>query len=312
MDEPAVLHTVQEWLGEDLAAELEGRVPVRVATTPEQSRDLLADAEVAITGRLPGKLVDAAGGLTWLQAISAGVDHLALDELVERGVAVTNAAGVHAQPAAEQVFGYLLTVERGLDEAVDNQRRGVWERYSPGELAGKTLGVVGLGAIGSRVAEVGQAFGLEVVGTKRDPSDAPDAVDEVYGPDDLRPVLTRSDYLVLACPLTEETRGLIGRGELRAMDGDAVLVNVARGAVIDQDALVRALQYRWIRAAALDVFEEEPLPPESPLWDLSNAFVTPHVAGSTPRYAERLADIIAENYAAYRERGVEALQNRVR
>ncbi len=312
MDEPVVLHTVQEWLGEDLAAELDGRVPVRTAATPGESRDLLADAEVAITGRLPEDLVDAAGGLTWLQAISAGVDHLALDALAERDVAVTTAAGVHAQPAAEQVFGCLLTVERGLDEAAANQRRGVWERYSPGELAGGTLGVVGLGAIGTRVAELGRAFDMEVVGTKRDPSDAPDAVDEVYAPGDLRTVLTRVDYLVLACPLTEETRGLIGREQLRAMDDDAVLVNVARGEVVDQDALVRALQYRWIGAAALDVFEEEPLPPDSPLWDLSNAIVTPHVAGSTPRYAERLADLIAGNYEAYREDGVDALENRVR
>lgn len=313
MTAPVVLHTVFGNLAPRLSEKLDERLPepIRVAETPEDSRDLLATAEVAVVGRFPEELLDVADELRWLQATSAGVDFLDLDALAANGVAVTNASGVHAQPAAEQVFGYLATVERKLDVAAENKRRGVWERYSPGELAGKTLGVVGLGAIGTRVAELGQAYGMEVVGTKRDPSTAPAAVDEVYSPDDLREVLTRVDYLVLACPLTDETEHLIGREQLRAMDDDAVLVNVARGGVVDQDALVRALQYRTIRAAALDVFEEEPLPPDSPLWDLSNAIVTPHTVGATPRYAERMAEIFADNFEAYREGGVDALDNRV-
>jgi phosphoglycerate dehydrogenase-like enzyme len=306
-----ILHSVPRSLADGLVEELDGRVPVTVAETPEQSRRRLADAEVALTGRFDADLLADADELAWLQAMSAGVDHLDHDALGERGVALTTAAGVHAEPAAEQVFGYLLTLARRLDVAAENRRRGVWERYEPGELAGDTLGVVGLGAIGTRVAELGRAFRMDVVGTKRDPTDAPDAVDEAYEPDDLHEVLRAADYLVLACPLTDETRGLIGREELRAMADDAVLVNVARGAVVDEHALVRALQYGGIGAAALDVFADEPLPAESPLWDLSNAIVTPHVAGSTPRYAERLADVFADNYRRYRDGGVEALDNRV-
>jgi phosphoglycerate dehydrogenase-like enzyme len=296
---------------ERLPAELPGDLPVQVADTPEQSRDLLAEAEIAVSGRLDEELFDAAPDLRWVQAVSAGVDFLPLDEFEARDVALTTAAGVHAEPIGEQVLGYMTIFERRLHETMRHQRRGVWERPTGGELAGNTVGIVGLGAIGSRVAELAQAYRMDVLGTKRDPSTAPDAVDEAHPPEGLGELLERADYLVVACPLTEDTRGLIGSQRLRRMDDDAVLVNVARGEIVDQDALVRALQYRTIRGAALDVFEEEPLPSDSVLWELENVVLTPHNAGITPRYAERLADLFAENYRAYREVGVEGLENRV-
>ncbi|MEF8773425.1 MAG: D-2-hydroxyacid dehydrogenase [Halobacteriales archaeon] len=312
MTDAAVLHTVPPDLRGKLPEKLAGRLDVAVAETAAETRDLLADAEVAVTGRFDAELLDDAPALRWLQAMSAGVDYLPQDALSEAGVALTSAAGVHAEPIGEQVLGYMLAFERDLHVAARNQARGVWERdHDAGELAGKTLGIVGLGAIGSRVAQLGQAFRMEVVGTKRTPEDAPEAADEAFGPDGLATVLRRSDYLVVACPLTDETRGLIGREELRTLGSDGVLVNVARGEVVDQEALVRALQYRTIRGAALDVFEEEPLPPDSPLWDLSNVVLTPHMAGSTPKYADRLADLFANNYDAYRSSGVDALENRV-
>jgi phosphoglycerate dehydrogenase-like enzyme len=308
---PVVLHSVPSSMRAPLRDALPDD-PVQVATTPEESRELVADAEVAVSGRLSEELLDAAGDLRWVQAMSAGVDYLPQDELADRGVALTTASGVHAEPIGEQVLGYMTIFERRLHEAMRQQARGVWERVTGGgELAGKTVGIVGLGAIGTRVAELAGAYRMEVIGTKRDPSTAPDAVDEAYAPDGLGQLLDRSDYVVLACPLTEATRGLIGRQQLRRMDDEVVLVNVARGEVVDQDALVRSLQYHSIRGAALDVFEEEPLPADSVLWDLSNVLVTPHNSGSTPHYGDRLADLFAENYAAYREDGVEALDNRV-
>lgn len=307
-----VLHSVPSSMRAALPGALPGDVPVQVATTPEESRELVADAEVAVSGRLSEEILDAGGDLRWVQAMSAGVDYLPQDDLSERGIALTTASGVHAEPIGEQVLGYMTIFERRLHEAMRQQARGVWERVTGGgELAGKAVGIVGLGAIGGRVAELAQAYRMEVLGTKRDPSTAPDAVDEAYAPDGLGVLLDRSDYLVLACPLTEETRGLIGRQQLRRMDDEAVLVNVARGEVVDQDALVRSLQYHSIRGAALDVFEEEPLPADSVLWDLSNVLLTPHNSGSTPQYGDRLADLFAENYAAYRADGVEALDNRV-
>ena len=296
----------RERLGESLP-----NVAVEHAETPDESRAAIADAEVVATFRLDEDLVERAAALEWVQAFSAGVDSYPLDALRERGVALTNASGVHAEPLGEQVLGYMLAFERGIHTGVRQQGRGVWERYTGGELAGKTVGVVGVGAIGRRVAELCHAFGMDVLGLKRDTNEPVDVVDELFGPDGLDEVCLRSDYLVLACPLTDETRGMVGTDELRLLGEDGVLVNVARGEVVVEHALVRALQYDAIRGAGLDVFEQEPLPPDSELWDLSNAVVTPHMGGSTPRYVERCADLLAENYAAYVDDGPDGLDNRV-
>jgi len=312
---PSVL--VPHWVApedtDDLLDALPESVPraaVDTAATPEETRERLPDAEVLLTFAFDADLLDRAPELRWIQALSAGVDIDDLDALSEAGVALTNASGVHAEPIAEQVLGYLLMFERGLVEAARNQSRGVWERVGGGELRGKTLGVVGLGAIGSRVAELGSALGMAVVGTKRDPDSAPGAADEVLPADDYRTLFRRAEYAVLACPLTAETRGMVGREEFRLMPGDAVLVNIARGGVVRQDDLVSALQGGTIRGAALDVFETEPLPADSPLWDLSNVVVTPHMAGSTPHYLERCGELFADNYARYV--ADEPLRNRIR
>ncbi|MFB6152134.1 MAG: D-2-hydroxyacid dehydrogenase [Haloarculaceae archaeon] len=293
-----------------LADEL-GHDPVERATTPAETREKLRTAPALVSNPLRDGWLDLAEELRWLQTVSAGVDHLPRDDLRERGVALTSASGIHAEPIAEQVLGYLLTFERGLHVAGRQQRRGVWEGIDGGEVRGKTMCVVGLGAIGSRTAELASALGMTVVGTKRDPSDAPAAADEVHPPDALHDLLPRTDYLVLACPLTEETEGLVGTEELELLGGDALLVNVARGAVVDEDALVDALRSHRIRGAALDVFEAEPLPPDSPLWDLSNVVVTPHMAGSNPRTPERLAGIVADNYAAFERGDLASMRNRV-
>jgi phosphoglycerate dehydrogenase-like enzyme len=226
-------------------------------------------------------------------------------------VVLTSAAGVHAEAIAQQVVGYLLAFERGLHRAWRQQSRGVWENFRPGELGGATLGVVGLGSIGGRTAELVSAFDVTVVGTKRDPSTAPAAADAVYSPDGLYEVLPESDYLLISCPLTDETRGLIGADALDALSDDAVLVNVARGAIVDQDALTRALQGGSLGGAALDVFEEEPLPAESPLWELSNVVVTPHNAGWGSHTLERAADLFAENYRRFADGEYAAMENRV-
>jgi phosphoglycerate dehydrogenase-like enzyme len=319
MADPTVLvsHTVDGgyWSDvDDFRTEIEARVPevdLRVSRTPSETRDLAGEADALLATYVSTDLLDAAPDLRWTQVLSSGVDFLDLEAIEAHGVALTNAAGVHAEPIAEQVLGYLLTFERGIHTGIRQQREGVWQRYSGGEIRGKTLGVVGLGAIGSRAAEYAQAFGMTVVGTKRDPDTAPAAVDEVYAPDGLFEVLGRSDYALLSCPLTPETRGLVGREELGVMKAEAVLVNVARGAVVDEDALVYALQQSGIRGAALDVFEEEPLPPESPLWDLPNVVVTPHMAGSTPHKFERAAEIFAANYGAFADGRPEELRNRV-
>ncbi|MFC7167550.1 D-2-hydroxyacid dehydrogenase [Halospeciosus flavus] len=315
-DHPRILvpHHVRDSAARTLDAELTDRLGEDVVVTTDTPAETVAaaeDAAVVVADHYDADLFDAAPDLRWVQAVSAGVDDYDLDALRERDVVLTNASGVHAEPIAEQVLGSLLTFARNIHTGIQQQEEGVWEAYGGHELRDATVGVVGLGAIGGRVAEHCDALGVEVIGTKRDPSTAPDAVDEVYGPDDLDAMLARSDYLVLACPLTEETRGLVGREELEVLPEQAVLVNVARGEIVDQDALVEALQNRRIRGAALDVFEEEPLPQTSPLWDLSRAVVTPHMAGSTPHYYERVAAIVARNYERFREGALDDFENRV-
>lgn len=282
---------------------------VTAAATPADTDEHAPEADGAVIGRLPDGLLDRAGSLRWVQSLSAGTDHLPADELADRGVALASSSGVHAEPIGEQVLAYMLSFERRLHELARQQAERRWERVEGGELRGKTLGVVGVGAIGGRVAELGSALGMEVWGTRRDLDAMPDAVDEPRSPDELHDVCLAADYLVLACPLTEETRGLIGGDELRLLGGDGVLVNVARGEVCEADALVGALRSHLIRGAALDVFEEEPLPEDSRLWGLSNTIVTPHMAGSTPHKLDRWADLVADNHRRLADG--EALRNRV-
>ena len=300
----------------DLCSRLDAALPsadrIETVTTAAESGATIGDADVVLTVRPIGDELPDGTAPDWVQTLNSGVDSYDLDALADRGVAVTNAAGVAANPIAEQVLGYLLVFERRIHKGIRQQERdGIWRDYSAGELGGKTLGIVGVGAIGTRVAELASAFDMEVIGTKRTPETAPDVVDEAYSPSGLPELLARSDYVVLACPLVEATRGLIGSEELMSMRSDAVLVNVARGEVVTESALETALQQGRIRGAALDVFEEEPLPPESPLWDLPNAVITPHMAGSTPKYADRIGELFEENYRRYVSGDLDDLRNRV-
>ncbi|GAA0516731.1 Phosphoglycerate dehydrogenase [Halorubrum aquaticum] len=313
-------HSVSAVFGGDfvrsLRSQLDATLPsedrIETATTAVESGAAIGDADVVLTVRPVSEELPERAAPDWVQTLNSGVDSYDLDELADRGIAVTNAAGVAANPIAEQVLGYLLVFERRIHKGIRQQERdGIWRDYSAGELGGKTLGIVGVGAIGTRVAELASGFDMEVIGTKRTPETAPDIVDEVYPPSELPELLARSDYLVLACPLVEATRGLIGTEELMSMRSDSVLVNVARGEVIEENALETALQRNRIRGAALDVFEEEPLPPESPLWDLPNAIVTPHMAGTTPKYGDRIGSLFEENYRQYVAGDLDDLRNRV-
>jgi len=298
-----------EPIREAFEEQFDGDVTLRVAETPSESRQGLADAEVALTFAMTEEQVEAADALQWVQAMNAGVDSYPTERLEERGIALTNSSGIHAEQIGQQVLGYLLLFERRIHEGMRQQRAGEWDRYDAGELGDETLGVVGLGAIGSRVAEFGAMMGMDVIGTKRDPSTAPDCVDACYPADELDAVLDRAEYLVIACPLTEATRGLIGERELERLGDNAVLVNIARGPIVDQDALVEALRQEAIRGAALDVTDPEPLPADSPLRSMDSVVLTPHVAGSTPYYLDRALELFARNYRAYV--AGEELENRI-
>lgn len=298
---------------EDYAAELRERLPdheVQLAQTPQQERDLIADVPIVAGMEIDEDLLDHAENLELFACAYAGTGHLPLDAFEERGVAVTNASGVHGPNIGEHVLGNLLVFARRLHEGWKRQQKREWRHFRSHELKDSTVTVVGLGAIGQSVVERLQGFGVETIGVRYTPEKG-GPTDEVvgFGDDDFHDALARTDYLVLACPLTETTRGLIGRDEIQTLSPDAVLVNVARGQVVETDALVSALRKNHLRGAALDVTDPEPLPEDHPLWNLGNCLVTPHCSGHTPEYYSRLADIVAENVERV-ERG-EELKNRV-
>ncbi|MGB9965549.1 D-2-hydroxyacid dehydrogenase [Halobacterium hubeiense] len=299
----------------DYADLLSRRLPdhtVRLAATPDERRELLAEATVVAGKTLDVADLEVAENLRLFACNAAGVDHLPLDELAERGVAVTNASGVHGPNVAEHVLGWVLTFARRLDEGRRRQERREWRRFqSFTELADSTVTVVGLGAIGEAVVERFDGFDVDTVGVRYTPEKG-GPTDEVIGYGDLLDVLSGTDVLVLACPLTDATDGLVGEPELDALPTDAIVVNVARGPVVDTDALVTALRSNKIHGAGLDVTDPEPLPRDHDLWGFENVFLTPHVAGHTPKYWERRADILAENLARVAETGEYAdLRNQV-
>ena len=286
------------------AALREAGLDVERAATPAEERRLVGHTPVVTGVRLDAGLVEAFDGVRLFAAASSGTDHLPVGRLVERGVAVTNASGIHAPGIAEQVCAHLLTFARRLHRAPRRQERREWRHWQAGELGGSTVTVVGQGAVGTAVVERVRAFGVETVAVRHSPEAGGPAA-EVVGYDRLHDALARSDYLVLACPLTELTRGLLDEAALATLPPEAVLVNVARGGVVDHEALAAALGAESLRGAALDVTDPEPLPPDSPLWRLENCLITPHVGGSTPRHWDRLAAVVAENVAAL-EGGVDS------
>ncbi|NHN59313.1 MULTISPECIES: D-2-hydroxyacid dehydrogenase [Halorussus] len=283
----------------EYVAELRERLPehdVRHARTPTEERDLLADARVVAGMELDEELLAHADELELFACAYAGTGHLPLDALEERGVAVTNASGVHGPNIGEHVLGNILVFARRLHEGWRRQREREWRHFQAHELRGSTVTVVGLGAIGQSVVERLQGFGVDTIGVRYTPEKG-GPTDEVvgFGGSEFEDALARTDYLVLACPLTDTTRGLIGEAELKTLSPEAVLVNVARGPVVDTDALLWALRGNHLRGAALDVTDPEPLPEDHALWNLENCLITPHCSGQTPEYYARLADIVAEN-----------------
>jgi len=262
-----------------------------------------AELHAALTraGEGPDSLQEAAPRLRWVQLTSAGADRLLGSGFSEQGVRVTTVSGLHATPIGEFVLCAMLMFAKGAPTSMRAQVRHEWARFAPTELRGKTVGVVGMGNIGREVGRLARAFGCRVVGTTRSASERETTPDgyEVLPAAELRRLLGESDYVVLSVPLTEETRGMIDEAELHAMKPTAVLVNIARGAVVVEQALARALRDGWIAGAALDVFEKEPLPAESPFWDMENVILTPHISGGTEIYNERAVAIFTDNLRRY-------------
>ncbi|HAE83644.1 MAG TPA: D-2-hydroxyacid dehydrogenase [Ktedonobacter sp.] len=287
-------------------------------TRTEEFITRLGEADVVCSYWMPDNWRALAPHLRWLQCSGAGVDGLQPTGVLDSdsGVIVTTATGIHATTISEYVFGSMLMFNRNWPEMMRLQVRHIWPRsanwynLSRRELMDQTLAIIGLGHIGRRVAHLGRAFGMRVLATRRSVSEGeqdPD-VDQLYPMERLHDVLRESDYIVLAVPLTPETDKLIGEPELRVMRNNAYLVNVARGRVIDEAALIRALREGWIGGAGLDVATEEPLSSNSPLYTMPNVILTPHISGVSVHYDERLTKLFADNLRRYR--AGETLRNR--
>jgi phosphoglycerate dehydrogenase-like enzyme len=243
----------------------------------------------------------AAPRLRWMHTPSAGVERVLTPEVLARDITVTNSAGVHAIPIAEFVIGFMLAHAKELRAYAEAQARAHWEReLDTRELYESTLLIVGVGGIGQAIAERATAFGMRVYGSRRTPRPTP-GIELVVGADGWRELLPAADYIVVAAPLTAETRGMIDAAALAAMKPTAYLINIARGAVLDEPALLAALRAGRLAGAALDTFEPEPLPADSALWAMPNVTITPHATAHSPRMHARQLALYVENLVRFRD-----------
>lgn len=291
---------------EEVIPELRTRFPELSFVHCEDRAQLpaaLADAEVYF-GWLTRDEFLAAKRLRWVQAASTGVDSFVrIPELRDSDVLLTNVRGVHAVALAEHAFAMIFAFTRGIKAYIEHQQQHLWAvrslRESLVQLTGQTMGIVGLGTVGHATAERAHAFGMRVIAVDLLPVHKPNYVDRLEGAAGLNALLAESDYVVITVPYTNRTRGMIGTDQLALMKPTAILIGVSRGGIIQEAPLIAALQEGRLAAAALDVFQTEPLPPDSPLWEVDNLIITPHAAGGYQSEAETIRSVFVDNIARY-------------
>jgi phosphoglycerate dehydrogenase-like enzyme len=287
----------------------------RQCRTQEETNNLVSGGcDVLLTFRVPDDASNRVRGLRWIQLLSAGADHALSEPLRAGAIPITTASGIHATPIAEYTLASMLSYAHRIHLAIRAQTRHEWMKSgrfmaNVDDIRGHTLGIIGYGSIGRETARLGQAFGMKVLALKRNPSERtdpgwcpPDLGDPAgkiperfFGPDQREDILRESDYVSVTLPLTEHTRKFIGAREFSAMKPGAYLVNIGRGQVIDEQAMADALKAGKLGGAGLDVFEHEPLDASSPLWELENVILTPHVSGANRRYMDKACELFIEN-----------------
>lgn len=296
--------------------EIQKRLPshnVKLAETPKQECELARNVPIITGGSLRSNILEEATALRLFAGTTSGYGHLPIDKLKNQNVAVTNASGIHAPGIAEQTIGNILVFARNMHKGWQQKQTNQWNHYQADELQNSTVTIIGLGSIGSAVATRLQGFDVKTIGVRYTPKKG-GPTDEVYGftENEIHTALAQTDYLVLSCPLTDETKHLIDEQALVTLPPDSVIINAARGGIIDTPSLVEALQTGKIKAAALDVTDPEPLPPDHPLWTLDNVLITPHMGGHTPKHWPRLADILEDNITMIEDSGCyDNLRNQV-
>jgi phosphoglycerate dehydrogenase-like enzyme len=300
------LWNVPPWFGERLSQEFP-RLQITLRTSYDGIEQDLRDAEIIFTISLRPEQFATARSLRWIHAPTAAVHQLLFPEIVNSDVVVTNSREVHGPVVAEHVMALIFALAKKIPQAAAFQQKRVWGQEAiwtdgvhPREIAGATVGLIGVGSIGRRVAQMASALGMRVIAVREHVDKGnPEGVQEVFAPSAIDEMLKQSDYVVVAAPLIAATTGLINADRLVAMKPDACLINVGRGAQVDEASLIDALRTRRIAGAALDVFEREPLPPESPLWGLDNLLITPHTAGLTEKLWHRHYESFSDNLRRY-------------
>jgi phosphoglycerate dehydrogenase-like enzyme len=278
---------------------------VVVGDTPEAFREAAPDAAVMLNWSLDGKLfpevLAMCPSLRWVHVRAAGLDNVLFPALVESPVVLTNSSGVFSPSLGEFALAAILYFAKDLRRMLRSQAAGIWDPFDIVEIAGQTVGILGYGDIGRAVAARVKPMGMEVLALKRNPAAAPDPlVSRIYGPAEKLDMIPRCDYLVVCAPLTPETRGMVGAAEFAAMKRDAVIVNLGRGPVIEEAAMIAALREGRIKGAALDVFDQEPLPAGHPFYSMDNVLLSPHCADHTADWLEQAMQFFLDQFARFR------------
>lgn len=281
----------------DIVREIASGVEFIVAESEEDAKEKANDADaIYASGWLKREIFLASSAkLKWVQIGGAGVDVTLYPEMVASDVILTNASGAFDIPIAEHVFAMILCFSRGLNRFIRHQMEGKWRGSSMMQLSGKTILVVGLGSIGSAVAKRANGLEMRILAIDLFPPEKPDYVERIEKPEKIHELLPEADFISICCPLTKDTYRMIGESEFHKMKPSAYLINIARGKIIDEAALIKALKEERIAGAGLDVFEEEPLPEDSELWNMPNVIITPHSAGVSPETGDRTFGIFCEN-----------------
>lgn len=300
------LWNAPQWFGERLSQEFP-QVEVTQSDSYKGMEEKLRDAEVIFSSSLAPEQFALARNLRWIHAPSAAVHDLLFPELVKSEVKLTNSREVHGPVVAEHVMALIFALAKKIPQAVRLQQKCVWgkgemwnQRIRPREIAGATLGLMGVGSIGGRIAKLASALGMRVIAVREHVEKGrPEGVEAVFSPAQIGEMLKQSDFVVLAAPLVSTTERVMNEDRLARMKSEAYLINVGRGAQVDEAALIAALRSHRIAGAALDVFEQEPLPPDSPLWGLEDLLITPHTAGLTEKLWDRHYELFATNLRRY-------------
>lgn len=289
------------WIGKRLARDFPQIQFVQLPSYDGMSREI-PDTHVLIGWSITPEQFRSARNLKWIHSPAAAVHQLMFPELIKSDVIVTNSGDVHGPVVAEHAIAVLLALAKRLPQAMRYQQRKEWaqeklwqEQPRPREISGEAVLVIGMGSIGREFAARARALGMKVLAVRENPEKGPSGADAVYGPAQLDAVLPQASYILLCTPVTPATTGLINRARLGLMKPEACLINVGRGPLVEEAALLEALQNGRIAGAALDVFNQEPLPPDSPFWELDNVLITPHTAAVTDRLWERHYQLIREN-----------------